>query len=370
MIKIIHFVPSINVTSGIANMIMSYYRKIDRSRIQFDFIYFLEETEGNFISEIEGLGGSTYKVAPPTRFTQFYSAMMKYLKVQDQSRVIFHNHQSSFTVFLKPITNKCGIKNFIVHQHLTKHSDKRLSAIRNGILCLPIKLMNIRCFACSEDAGIFLFGKKKMTNGDVFIMDNGIDSEKFKFSNVDRCEVRKELGLEENYVIGHVGHFVKMKNHEFIVQVFYKYVQINSKARLLLVGDGVLKEKIKCSLQKLGIIDKVIFLEKRKDISRLMSAMDLFIFPSLFEGLGIVAIEAQANGLPILIADTVPNDTHIYNYTVLGINQNADEWAKEINDKSKVTVNRTAGNEYVARSKFDINVQVEKVVKQYEEIIQ
>ena len=354
MVKVIHFMPSINVTSGIAQMVMNYYRVIDRRQIQFNFIYFIDKSKGNFEEEINSLGGNSIKVSTPINYIKFRNEVILYLKKNKDTKIIFHNHQINFQIFLQPILLKLGIKNCIVHNHMTKYSDKLISSIRNSILCYPIKFINLKYYACSYDAGVFMFGKKNMNNGSVTIMNNGINCEKYKFNKQMRIDKRREFKLEKNFVIGHIGHFNKVKNHKFIIEVFEKIYNKNKSARLLLIGNGPLRNEVEKQIEEKNLTTKVIILENRTDVAELMSAMDSFIFPSLFEGLGIAAIEAQSTGLPVFISDKVPVDVSVINCNILSLNDSSDKWADSINGIQISYEERIKANEYIKNSKFNI----------------
>lgn len=369
MLRVIHFVPSINVTSGIAQMIMNYYRTMNLDKIQFDFIYFIGKTDNNFENEINYLGGRCIKVSGPTNYIKFYKQMKYIMSNYRNDDIIFHNHQITFAIFLQPILKNCNIDKVIVHNHMTKYSDRVISSLRNKILCIPIKYLNVKYFACSRDAGIFMFGKNNYNKGKVTVINNGIDCNRYKYKTHNRKQIRKTLGIEDEYVIGHVGHFNNVKNHKFIIEVFEELLKVNSNIRLLLIGNGPLKEEIEEKIKNLNIQGKVIILENRSDIPELMSAMDVFIFPSLFEGLGIAAIEAQAAGLPVFISDKVPSDVIINNCKVINLEKGPKKWAVEINETFTKKIERNDGFEMVKKSKFNIYKLKENMLDIYIEII-
>lgn len=363
MIKVVHFLPSINVTSGIVQMIMNYYRVIDTTQIQFDFIYFIPKSKVNFEKEIIKLGGKITFVSDPSRYFKFYKEVGKCLGEYDSERIIFHNHQIPFTVLLQPILKKYGIKDIIVHNHMTQYSDKLISSIRNKILCYPIRFLNVKYFACSKEAGEFMFGKKRVQEGLVTIMNNGIDCEKYLFDYDKRKNIRIELGLEHKFVIGHIGHFNKVKNHRLIIDCFEKVYLQNQEARLLLIATGPLRKDVERWIKEKNLIHNVIILENRNDIPQLMWAMDVFIFPSLFEGLGIAAIEAQATGLPVFISDRIPSCVKIYNCEVISLESGSDRWAKEVNKVDINIENREKGYFEVKNSEYNILYQEKKYLE-------
>lgn len=165
--------------------------------------------------------------------------------------------------------------------------------------------------ACGEKAGRWMFGNKAFDNGDVTVVRNAIDVGKYLFSNINREKFRREFALEDSFVIGHVGRFETQKNHEALINIFEEIVKKIPQARLLLIGDGMLKGHIEEKAAYAGIKDKVIFAGVRKDVSELLSAMDVFLFPSFFEGLPFTLVEAQANGLPCVISDTITDEVTV-----------------------------------------------------------
>ena len=365
MLRIIHYVPNLNCTSGITNMLMNYYRNIDRTKIQFDFIYFMNNTKNNFCDEIKSLGGNICHIDPPTHYSNFKKQLKDYLKkLNKNNKYVFHNHQLAFTILLYPIIKKEKNIVFIVHNHMTKYSDKKISSIRNYILSIPIKYMNkIHIFACSNEAAQLIIKNKKR---DYYIMDNGINIRKYLFDETIRNKVRKNLKITNNYVIGHIGRFEKVKNHEFILEVFEKILLRYKSAVLLLIGTGNEEQHIRNIIIEKGITNSVIILQNRKDVNELLMAMDTFIFPSRFEGLGISAIEAQASGLPVVMSDKIPNIVNICNVDVLSLDVSAEEWANHLL-KNKIK-NRKKCNSIIANTRFNIDKNVSDIEELYYKI--
>lgn len=362
IIKIIHFLPNVNYTSGIANMVMNYYRELNKNKMQFDFLYFGKLQKANFQDEVESLGGNVIKIAKPYRIFTFIRDLVKYMKQQESSKVIFHNHQIAFSVFLYPIMKFLGIKIFIVHNHMTQYSDKLLSAIRNRLLCQPIQYLKVEKWACSAEAAMFMY---KTIDNNVIIMENGIDYKKYKFNKYIRDNIRKSLRIENAFVVGHVGRFERVKNHRFIIEVFERVVASKKNAILLLVGTGSLKKQIEDLIYKKGLDKKVIILENRDDVFHILSAMDVFIFPSLFEGLGIAAVEAQASGLPTIVSDKVPEDVKLVNCRVIPLNRNADLWATVVLESYVDDCERFEANSVIEKSRFNIHNNITNIEQVY-----
>ena len=306
MIKILHFVSTPARWSGVMGTIMNYYRHIDRSKIQFDFLCFLP-CEESFEAEINSMGGSVFFVSRPM-CRQGIMEIAGFLKIHAREYTWFHNHEVYLSFFLKLLTTHYGLDNFIVHCHATQYSDRPLAALRNQLACLPIPYMNCTRFACSMAAGKFLFEKSQAGNHDFLVIPNAVECKRFLYNSKTRSQYRKALHLESSFIILHIGRFSPQKNHLFLLELFYDIEQLVPAARLLLAGDGYLKEVVEKRAYELGISNKVLFLGQRDDIPALLQAADLFVLPSLYEGLPISCMEAQAAGLPCLISDTITDE--------------------------------------------------------------
>lgn len=369
MIKIFHFIPTLNCDSGITSLIMSYFRKIDKSKFNFYFIYFLESDKKNYESEIIELGGKCLKVSSPKNFINFKKDLrIIFNKYCDSEEIIFHNHLINFTVLINDLLKKYFGKKVIIHNHQTKYSDRKLSSIRNRILCIPLKFYDYNFFACSDDAGKKIFGKNK----DYFILNNSIDVDRYKFNSFERQNLRNQFNFaSDDIVFGHVGRFEYAKNHLFLIELFHKISLLNNNCKLLLVGNGRLKNNICDKINEMNLNDKVVILDARDDIPSILSSMDFFLFPSIFEGLGMVAVEAQASGLPIIISDTVPSITGINNFCFLSLNDSFDVWTSKVfemlNDYSLVS--RESSNILLYNSIFDINENVKILENKYKDIL-
>ncbi|WP_172628858.1 glycosyltransferase family 1 protein [Paenibacillus odorifer] len=330
MIRILHVIGSLN-NGGSQAMVMNLYRNIDKTKIQFDFIID-RENELFFADEITALGGKIH-VLPSFKgwnITWYLKAWNKFFKDHSEYRIIHGHVRSTASIYLK-IAKMYRLKT-ISHSHSTS-SGKGLSAVVKNIMQYPIRYFADYFFACSKEAGEWLFGKKILSKKNFFVFKNAIDTKKFIFSNEIRHQIREEYNISNNFVIGHVGRFHPTKNHEFLVEVFYEVYKNEPSAKLMLVGDGAEIEYIKEKSSKLGILNNIIFVGVSSDVPKLMQAMDAFVFPSLYEGLGIVVIEAQASGLFCVVADTIPKDTNISGIVeFISLNESSIYWAGKILD--------------------------------------
>jgi len=331
LIRVLHLPYTLSKKSGIMSFIMNYYRFIDRNKVQFDFLCF-EDDNNTYQEEIEKLGGNVYlfPLALKNNPLKLRNEIEKFFRNHGNKYSIVHYHAISIWVIALEIASTIGLK-IITHCHNTKYSDKLLGSIRNRLLCSTIKKYTNYYFACSNDAGRFLFGDNNVKNNKVTIINNAIISRKFYYNEDIRNNIRKKLDLDKNFVIGHIGRFSKQKNHNFLIEIFREINYIDPSAKLLLVGNGELLPEIKQKVKKFGLNDKIIFLGHRDDIAEIIQAMDVFVLPSKFEGLGIVLIEAQYSNLPCVVSSVVPNEAKISNkFYKVSLNQEPIEWAKAI----------------------------------------
>ena len=313
---------------GIEAYLINYYRNIDKSKVNFDFINIYPE-KLCFQDEICNLGGKVYSVS------SYYRHPIKYIKeikkiINENNYDIVHCNMSSAVMLFPLIAAKLAkTKIIIAHAH-NNSSDKGIfkSIIHNINRHFIPKFANYY-FACSLSAGNWFFGKKKIKQKKVDIIKNPVDIDRFKFSADIRKKIRKELNInDDTLVIGHVGRFAKIKNHEFLIDVFNSFLDINKNSKLLLIGTGKLQDNIRKKVNFLNLLDKVVFLNNKNNVNEIMQAMDVFVFPSKFEGLGIVLVEAQAAGLPVLTTDNMPIEVEANNkFYRKKLSDGAKEWA-------------------------------------------
>lgn len=315
-------------TGGAETLLMNIYRKIDRKKFVFYFLCFGSE-KFDYEDEIEQLGGVIVRIK-----TLEELGIRKYIKeimnvIKQNNIDIVHVHTYYNSIFSLIAAKKCGIKKRIVHSHNTKNSNKDnfITKIYATISKILIKKYANVYLACSPEAGEALF-----TNRKFMIIKNGIDINKFMFDIDRREKLRKQLNIDKNMiVIGNVARFYEQKNHNFLIDIFYEYQKLNPKSKLVLIGDGPLKQTIKEKVKKYNINDKVLFLGVRQDVNELYNIMDVFVFPSFYEGLGIVLIEAQANGLKCIVSDTIPREVKMLdNIEFVDLSQGEKKWANII----------------------------------------
>lgn len=239
-----------------------------------------------------------------------------------------HNHEVYFSAPLKYLAARYKIPHFIIHSHATKYSDRFWANIRNYIMCIPICFFRCERIACSRAAGLFLYHQHVLKKQTFFVLPNTVEKQIFQYKPPIRKKYRRELELEDDFVVGHIGRFVPQKNHEFLLELFKGIQKEYPKSKLLLVGEGPSKKAIISLAKKLQIENNVLFLGERKDVSELLQAMDIYVLPSIYEGLPISCLEAQAAGLPCLISGQISGEV-IYGENVLTLElTNLRAWIK------------------------------------------
>ena len=318
------------VGGGVESVIMNYYRHLDHSKVQFDFICDEDSTRIPY-DEIKKLGGRVFLIPKYQNLPKYLKALGKLLK-ENQYRIV-HSNINTLSVFPLYAAKKAGVPVRISHSHSTSNPKEWKRNLIKNILRPFSKRYATDFFTCSEVAGRYLFGNKAFNQGEVKIIHNAIDVDKFKFDEVARKKLRQEFGIKDStVVIGHVGRFVQQKNHTFLVDVFKEYHEKNPDSKLLLVGSGPLEDEIKKRVEKLGLKDSVLFLGQRDDINKLYSVMDVFCLPSLYEGLPVVGVEAQAAGLPTIFSNGVSSEAIISKNAKIVAVQEVEAYIKKIDE--------------------------------------
>lgn len=309
MIKILHCVSIMN-RAGQETFLMNVFRNINRKEFMFNFLC-TNEGKGDYDDEIYALGGKIFtldaiqKRGKLRNFNYQVKKLAEWFSSHRNEFDIVHVHTYHNLDVLKHLraAKKANVK-IVIHSHNSSGPHHLMHKLLRPI-CNRYKHA---MFACSKLAGEWLYGRRAVRSGKVTVINNGIDVQKFKFDEIVREEYRRKLGLDGFTVWGHIGRFNYQKNHEFLLSAFYEYKKENHKAKLLIIGQGELEDKIKNQIAELKLENDVSLLGVRDDIERIMNAFDCFVFPSLFEGLGIVLIETQANGLPIVVSKEVPDE--------------------------------------------------------------
>lgn len=358
MIRVLHVLGGLNL-GGAETMVMNLYRAIDRTKIQFDFIIHLQEKQA-YEDEIIALGGKIY------RFPAFNGKnIIQQVKVWNEFFLnhkeynILHSHVRSYASLYLPIAKKHGLYT-IIHSHSTSNGSGLIALIKT-ILQYPLRYQADFYFACSYHAGKWLFGKKVVQSDKFEVLPNAIDASVFDYNQDVRIAMRKELGIEDKFVVGHVGRMTAAKNHKFLIEVFEKIEKKVNNAVLLLVGDGELREKIERLVCGKKLQEKVLLVGNKMNTQDYYQAMDIFAFPSLWEGLGIVVIEAQTSGLPCIVSSGVPREVDLNIDLVRKVDvENPGAWVDEIMRCRECTDSRHSYSEYVKNAGYDISMNVKK----------
>lgn len=335
-VRILHILGNTQL-GGAESRIMDLYRHMDRSVVQFDFVVHSKE-EGYFNEEIRKLGGRIFRV-PRFRVLNYFSYCRAWKKLLQEHRDAdgrseFHmiqGHMTSTAAIYLPIARKCGIETTIAHAR-SAGVDKGLKGILTRFLRCNLSKKADYLFTCSELAGISVFGKKAVEQGRTRFLPNAIDCQKFAPDPLVREKIRRELGIENCYVIGHVGRFHYAKNHEYLLRVFAELLKRKTRDYvLLLLGEGSGMEDIRILSRELGIGDKVYFLGNKSNVNDYYQAMDYFVYPSRFEGMPGTIVEAQTAGLRCLMSDTICKEVIATELvTTRSIREDPGLWADEI----------------------------------------
>lgn len=346
---------------GAETMVMNYYRHIDRTKVQFDFLVHREQ-RGAYDDEIEALGGRIYRMYPiyPQNFARYKRDIRVFFKDHPEYRII-HSHMSELGYFAFKEAAKQGVPIRICHAHNAPHGFDMKMIMRDYFKKRMMPYLT-HLFMCGVESGRWLYGKE---NENRFIMlNNAVDASAYTYNPAKRTEMRLQLELTDELAVGHVGRFNQQKNHPFLLEIFAALLKKEPNAVLLLVGGGTDMQRIQAKAQTLGIAEKVRFLGVRSDVTDLMQAMDVFVFPSLYEGLGIALIEAQAAGLPCVVSDTIPHEAYLTDLVDSeSLSAPAEKWAEKI--LAKQAIPRTDRRTEIAAHGFDITTEAVKLQEFY-----
>lgn len=315
---------------GVEATVMNHYRHIDRDRVQFDFIVDANSTSVPK-QEIESMGGRVFIVPPYKRLSAYVKECTR-LFIQIKPDIV-HSHVNALSVFPLYAAKRAGVPIRIAHSHSTSNPQEHLRNGAKAILKRFAKIYPTNYAACSAHAARWLFGDLSSDNGDVKLIKNALPLQDFSFSPENRNQVRENLGITpDQFVVGCVGRMSSQKNQLFAEDVFSQLHAKDPNALILFAGDGPLMEQVRRHAAELGITASVRFLGIRDDIPELYQAMDALLFPSLYEGLGMASIEAQAADLPVLASTEVPGETRLIPELIeyLSLDEPPSVWAEHL----------------------------------------
>ncbi len=371
-IRILHVVGGMN-RGGIETWLMNVLRNIDRQRFQMDFLVHTNEPCA-YDNEIHALGSKIIPCLSPSR-PLLYARNFKQILRKHSPYDIVHSHVHHFSGYILWLAKQGGIPVRIAHSHLDSSPMEAEAGWSRHLYLAGMKSLIARHatlgLGCSCIANLDLFGRDRKTNLHSQILYCGIDLTPFQES-IDALDTRAELGIPAHaFVVGHVGRFQEQKNHRFLLEIFAEVVKREPQSYLLLVGEGALRSSVEQQASQIGLRDRIIFAGSRSDVSKLMlGAMDVFLFPSLCEGLGLVLIEAQAAGLLCVFSDVIPEEVNVVHPVMqrLSLLQPANVWADAVLSASdKLSAfNKVDALAIVEKSSFNIRVGVKSLAEAYE----
>lgn len=360
MIRILHVLGGLDA-GGAETFVMNIYRNIDRNKFQFDFV--VHNKDKNFyLDEIKKLGGNVYYVPKYNGYNhfQYIQAWKNFFNEHSEYKII-HSHVRSTASIILRVAKKYGLVT-ICHSHSTSNG-RGLSSFVKKIYQKRIVYYADYLFGCSKEANEWLYGKKYAKKS--FVLNNTIDTSKFVYNGETRKRVRKKLGINNKFVLGQVGRLSQVKNHNFSIRLLNEYLKINKDAFLLIIGDGELYSDLSNEIKKQDLSNNILILKNRSDVNELMQAMDVYIMPSLYEGLPLALVEAQTASLPCIISDNVGAGIIINDLVKkLPLNENIDLWIKQL-EKCKMNY-RTDRTKQIINAGFDVKSNVVWLEKFYQ----
>lgn len=360
MKRILCIVGSMNM-GGAETFLMKIYRKLDKSKYQLDFCVCTSD-ECYYDKEIEQLGGKIHRIVSKTKrplksFQQIYKIVNKY----NYDSVLRISANSVGAIDLLA-AKWAGAKKIILRSSNANY-DGKISILLHWLF-QPFcnRVANVK-IAPSTEAAVFTFGQRKVEKGEVVLLNNAVDTNIFKFSDDVRLKKRSELGLNDKFVVGHIGRFSYQKNHSYLIDVFIDVKQKRKNAVLILVGTGEIYEEIQAKVKKSGLEDDVIFLENRCDVNELLMAMDVLLLPSYYEGMPNVVVEAQATGLRCIVSDTVTKEANIIGRVKFLpiLSDTIEQWSSETIKEEEFQ--RVLATDLICEAGYDLDEMVFKFLR-------
>jgi len=336
-VKVLYFVDRM-LRGGIQSLVIDWVSRFDKEKIQVDFLLLDDGNKYELEETLKDMGCNVYKldkiwIRKPTDYIRYNKELKKFFSEHNDYKVV-HLHSTSKNYPVLKYAKKYGIPTRISHSHnIDFQTNSTLKKLIGNIFKPLLIKYSTDYFACSKIAGEWLFGNKIVKSSKFKVIHNAIDYEKFQYNETIRKKIRDELNIDdETVIIGNVARFETQKNHEFLIDVFYEYQKKVENTKLLLIGTGTLEKKIKEKVRKLEIENKVIFAGFKTNVNEYMQSMDYFVFPSLFEGLGLVLIEAQASGMKCFTSkDVVPDEVKASNsLNFISLSESAKKWSEII----------------------------------------
>lgn len=374
--RVLHIFTNSHMNNGATTFEYRVSRKLKEKGIFFDYLVTEEPNEEE--KRLYGEAGSNVYVLPidkkhgiiirEIRMNRLYYKFFKEHKYD----MIYVDTENGLRAIHMLMAKLAGVKVRVLHSHNTAlQTNSKASKLIHKYMKNLFSISATHYLACSDGAAHWLFPKKIYENGDYEVINNGVDTDVFKFDNEKRTQMRQKYNIKENDVVaGCVGRFAYQKNHSYMLDVAAKAVEMNSNFKLLLLGNGELEDELRAKAEGLGIADNIIFAGTSTDVNDYLSAMDVFILTSRFEGLGIVLIEAQSNGLRAVVADTVPRETKMADETTyMSLDANPSEWAKKLFELAELRDDGRKAQKVMNEKEFTLEATANRLYEIYKSLV-
>ena len=347
-IKILQIVPSLSMANGVAACICNYFINMDKTNFEFTFATLNDRDHGRY-KMIEDNGGKIVELYRNCNVFQYIKKIDDFFK-NNKFDIVHCNVANTGVIFLY-FAKKYNVKVRILHSHATSSADKLFKKIRNNIISVFTKKFANEYFACSEAAGKAMFGRKEY-----FVLNNCVDYQKFKYDEILRKKLRKKYNVENDFVIGNIGRLCNQKNQKFLIELLTKL----TNCKLMIIGNGPLENYLKEYAYKMNVQDRIIFTGSISNTNEIYNVFDVFALPSIYEGLPVVGVEAQANGLPCTFSENITKEVKI-NENVKLLKLDIDEWQTNILNIGRIS---ELENKF-AFSKFNVMEEAKKLENKY-----
>lgn len=306
MIKVLHIMAGADA-GGISSVVLNYYKFIDRKIFKFDLLI-TTDTDGINGKKMKDLGASVFKTKLKSVDRKKFEEDIELL-IKKNGYDVVHVHENETSWVALRVAEKCGVKCRIAHAHTAGNKAKSLSNfVKRGIGFFLNSYYSTLMIACGKKAGDYIFGHINMLRNKSVVLPNAIDVGLYRYNKQIRREIREQLGLEQKFVIGFVGRISPEKNIVYAVDIFKRIKEKISNAVFVIVGDGIEMKALKEKILHERLDNDIICLGKKENVNQLMQAFDIFLLPSLYEGFPVVAVEAMASGLPVLMSDRITDE--------------------------------------------------------------
>lgn len=364
-VKVLYFVDRM-LRGGIQSLVIDWVSRFDKEKIQVDFLLLDDGNKYELEDTLKELGCNVFKldgiwINTPFDYIKYHKKANDFFKEHNDYNVV-HLHSSSKNYPILKYAKKYNIPKRIVHSHnVDFQTTSKIKKIVGNVFKIPLKKYSTDFFACSVMAGEWLFGKRITQSNKFKVIHNAVDYEKFKFCDKSRRKIRREFNINDNTIVyGNIGRLSNQKNHKFLIDIFFEIKKLNHNVKLFLVGTGELENEIKNKVKRLDLSKDVIFAGFRNDVNEVIQAMDVFLMPSLHEGLPVVGIEAQASGLPCFMSKKVitPEVKIANNVQFISLEKTPREWANII---EKASLKRNNNLNFFKNEKYLIEDIIEEL---------